>query len=204
MAGFYQRAGINAEKFSASLAGKLPRAGAFTVGGATAHDNGVIPRDEAFLEYDNGWKLTQNAWLRGLETVVAQHWYWYSTARILTINEMAIFYLPREWTWSFGLTEARSQFSGTEADWRPSGIARIGFPIPSNQEHRLGGNLFFAAGTENFAQVDQIGRFSSQTYGAGLRFQLTARQDLTGVAAYQNRTQNRNQTSFGFTYGLRF
>src|SRR5689334_3285166 len=61
------------------------------------------------------------------------------------------------------------------------------------------GNVFFAVGTENFAQVDQIGQFSSQTYGGGMRFQFTQRQDVTGFAAYQKRTQDRTQTSLGFT-----
>ena len=53
-------------------------------------------------------------------------------------------------------------------------------------------------------QVDQIGRFASQTYGGGLRFQFTARQDITGYAAYQKRTQDRNDTSFGLSYGIHF
>jgi hypothetical protein len=62
----------------------------------------------------------------------------------------------------------------------------------------------FAKGTENFAQVDQIGYFSSQTYGGGLRWQLADRQYVTGVATYQQRTQDRSEISFGFTYGIRF
>jgi hypothetical protein len=33
---------------------------------------------------------------------------------------------------------------------------------------------------------------------------LTARQDLTGYAAFQQRTQDRAQTGFGFSYGIRF
>ena len=32
----------------------------------------------------------------------------------------------------------------------------------------------FAVGTENFAESDQIGRFSAHTYGGGLRYRLTA------------------------------
>ena len=71
-------------------------------------------------------------------------------------------------------------------------------------ERQLSGNVFFAVGTENFGQVDQIGQFSSQIYGGGLRFQWTTRQDVTGYAAFQQRTQDRAQTSFGFTYGIRF
>jgi hypothetical protein len=33
---------------------------------------------------------------------------------------------------------------------------------------------------------------------------MTARQSMTGVAAFQKRTQDRSQTSFGLTYGVRF
>jgi len=201
---FYQRAGTAAETFVAGLTGKLPRWGALTVGGAAAHDNGVIPKSEAFFDYDRGWRLDGGKPLHGLEIVYGQHWYWYTTTRILTINEMTLFYLPHDWTWSLRLTGARSAFSGTGAEWRPSGMTRVGFPISRWEERRLQGNVFFAVGTENFAQVDQIGQFSSQTYGGGMRFQVTQRQDVTGFAAYQKRTQDRTQTSFGFTYGVRF
>jgi tetratricopeptide (TPR) repeat protein len=201
---FYQRAGTDAETFVASVTGKLPTLGALTVGGAAAHDNNVIPKNEAFFDYDQGWRLASARLLHGFEIVYGQHWYWYTTARILSINEMTLFYLPHDWTWSVGVTGARSHFSGTGVEWRPSGSTRVGFPISEWDERRLQGNVFFAVGTENFAQVDQIGRFSSQTYGGGLRFQLTERHDLTGFAAYQKRTQDRTQTSFGFTYGFRF
>jgi tetratricopeptide (TPR) repeat protein len=200
----YHWGGTNAEKFLASVTGKFSGWGALTVGGAKGHDNGVIPRDEAFFAYDRGFPLHRKTFLRGLEVVYGQHWYWYSTARILSINETTLFYLPRDWTWSMGLTGARSDFSGTGAEWRPSGMTRLGFPITKWEDRRLGGNVFFAFGTENFAQVDQIREFSSQTYGSGLRLQLTRRQDLTGFAAYQRRSQDRTELSFGFTYGIRF
>jgi tetratricopeptide (TPR) repeat protein len=200
----YQRAGRNAEKFMASLTGKLSDWGALTAGGATARDHDVIPKAEAFFDYDHGWRLGANGLVRGLEMAYAQHWYWYTTARILTMNATALVYLPREWTWSLGLTGARSHFSGTETEWRPSGMTKLAFPIAGRNEPRLGGNVFFSVGTENFAQLDQIGRFSSQTYGGGLRFRLTARQDVTSYAAYQRRTQGRTETSFGLTYGVHF
>ncbi len=200
----YHWGGTDAEKFVASLTGKLPGSGALTVGGTAAHDNGVIPKDEGFFAYDQGFRLHGGRFLRGLEIAYGQHWYWYSAARILTINETTLFYLPRAWTWSLGLTGARSHFSGTGVDWRPSGMTRLGFPITKWEERRLGGNVFFAVGTEDFAQVNQIGEFSSQTYGGGLRLQLTARQDVNGFAAYQRRSQDRTESSFGFTYGIRF
>jgi tetratricopeptide (TPR) repeat protein len=200
----YHWGDTNAEKFVTSLTARLLGQGALTVGGAAAHDNGVIPKDEGFFGYDHGFRLPRAKFVRGLEIVYGQHWYWYTTARILTINEMALLYLPRDWIWSLGLTEARSHFSGTGVDWQPSGMTRLAFPITNWEGRRLGGNLFFAVGTENFAQVDQIGEFSSRTYGGGLRMQLTTRQDVTGFAAYQRRSQDRTESSFGFTYGIRF
>ena len=200
----YHWGGTDAEKFVASLTRKLPRVGALTVGGAAGHDNSVIPKDEGFFDYDQGLRLSRTRFLRGLELVYGQHWYWYTTARILTINETMLFYLPRDWTWSVGLIEARSHFPGKGAEWRPSGMTRLGFPIANWEQRRLGGNVFFAVGTENFAQVNQIGEFSSQTFGGGLRLQLTARQDVTGFADYQKRTQDRTASSFGFTYEIRF
>ena len=200
----YHWGGFNAEKFGASVTGRLPAWGALTMGGAAAHDNSVIPRAEGFCEYDQGFKFRRSGPLRGIEITSGPHWYWYATARILTMTETALFYLPREWTWSLGLIEARSHFSGTSAEWRPSGMTRLGFPLTRWKNRRLGGNVLFAVGTENFAQVNQIGEFSSQTYGGGLRFQLTALQDVTGFAAYQRRSQNRDESSFGFSYGIRF
>jgi tetratricopeptide (TPR) repeat protein len=201
---FYRWGGTEAEKISVSVTRNIPAWGALTLGGAIGHDNGVIPRSETFFDYDKGWRLNREGLLRGLEIDYGQHWYWYSTARILTINELTTFYLPHAWTWSLGLTGARSDFSQSETEWRPSGLTRISFPIIGNDQPRLQGNLLFAMGTENFAQVDQIGHFSSQTYGGGLRWLLTESQYVTGTVAYQQRTQERNETSFGFTYGIHF
>jgi Tetratricopeptide repeat len=200
----YEWGGTNAEKFLASLTRKSARWGALTVGGAAAHDNGVVPRDEGWFDYDHGLKLSRSNILRGVEVDYGQHWYWYSTARILTVNESTLFYFPRDWTWSLSLTGARSEFKGTGSEWRPSGMTRLGFPIANWENHSLGLNVFFAVGTENFAQVNQIGRFSSQTYGGGPRFKLSGRQDIGGFVAYQRRTQDRTELSLGLTYALHF
>lgn len=201
---FFQRGGTSAGEFVGSVTGRLPRWGAFTAGGATAQDNGVIPKSEAFWEHDYGWKISENGIVRGVEAAYGQHWYWFVSARILILRGGVTVYLPRDWTWSLGLTEARSHFSAAQIGWRPSGTTKLGFPIVARRTRRLSGNMFFAVGTENFGQVDQIGAFSSQTYGGGLRFQLTERQDLSGYGAFQQRTQNRTDTSFGFSYGLHF
>lgn len=200
----YQRSGINGTKFLASLARISARWGALTIGGAVARDNGVIPQHEAFFDYDRGWRLADHGPVRGVELVYGQHWYWYSTAQILTLNQTAIFYLPRDWTWSFRLTGARSDFSGLNPEWRPSGMSKLDFPIYGSNEPRLIGSVLFATGTEDFAEIDQIGRFSSQTYGGGLRLRLMNLQEIGGIATYQKRTQGRTDISFGFTYGIRF
>jgi tetratricopeptide (TPR) repeat protein len=201
---FYQRNGLNVGKFVGSVTARSKTWGALTGGGATGHDSGIIPKSEAFFNYDRGWRISEEGFVRGVEGVYEQHWYWYTTAQILTLKGSAIVYLPREWTWSLGMLGARSHFSGTPAEWRPSGMTRLGFPLRQWSERKLSGNVFFAAGTENFALVDQVGRFSAQTYGGGLKFQFTRRQDVTAYGAYQKRTQDRTQTSFGFSYGIHF
>jgi tetratricopeptide (TPR) repeat protein len=201
---FYQIANTPAGKFVGSVTGSMPHWGALTVGGAVGHDNTVIPESEAFFEGDHGWRISESGVVRGVEVTYGQHWYWYSAARILTLNENTLVYLPKSWLWSLGLTGARSHFPGTGVDWKPSGLSKIAFPIRSRGERRLSGNVFFAVGTEDFGLVNEIGSFSSQTYGGGLRFQITARQDVAGYAAFQQRTQDRTDTSFGWSYGIRF
>jgi tetratricopeptide (TPR) repeat protein len=200
----YQWGDLNSEKFEASVTGKLAAWGALTLGGATGHNNGLTPRDETFFAYCRGFNVRRNGFLRGVEITYGQHWYWYASARILTIHETALFYLPRDWSWSIGVIEAQTHFSQTENEWRPSGMTRLEFPLKRWDERRLGGNVVFAVGTENFAQADQIGEFSSHTYGGGLRFRLTALQDITGVGTYQRRSQNHDEIGFGFSYGIRF
>ena len=202
--GSYQRSGINGTRVLASVARISPRLGAITLGGAAGHDNGVIPRGEAFFDYDRGWRTASRGPVRGLEIVYHQHWYWYSTAQILTLNQTAIVYLPREWTWSLRLTEARSDFPGTTAEWRPSGMTKLAFPLAARGQRQLNGNVLFATGTEDFAEIDQIGRFSSQTYGGGLGFKFSRLQEIGGFAGYQKRTQDRSDISFGFTYAIHF
>ena len=200
----YQRDNIDAGEFVGSVTRTQPHWGALTVGGATGHDNGVIPETEAFFDLDHGFKISEDKPFRGLELTYGQHWYWYSSARILTVNETALVYLPHEWTWSIELIEARSHFSDTNVDWKPGGVTRLGFPLGHWSQRELSGNVFYGVGTEDFAQVDQIGSFASQTYGGGVRFRFTPRQDLTGYAAFQQRTQDRAETSFGLSYGIRF
>ncbi len=201
---FYQRGGVDAGKFLGSITRRQSKWGAITVGGAIGDDNAVIPKSEAFFNLDHGWKSGETTFLRGVEFIYGQHWYWYQSSRILTLSGTTIVYLPMDWTLSLGTTGARSTFSGTGSEWRPSGVTRLGFPLGGWGAKRLSGNVFFAVGTEDFAQIDQIGSFASQTYGGGVRLQITARQDVTGYGSYQKRTQDRTDTGFGLTYGIHF
>jgi tetratricopeptide (TPR) repeat protein len=195
---------VNAQKAIASLTARTSSLGAITIGGSGARDQGIVPKAEAFFAYDKGWRLRRRGLMRGLEMVYTQHWYWYRTARILSLGELALFYLPNEWTWSLRVSEARSQFYGAGTEWRPSGMTKLGFPIARPKGRQLKGSTFFALGTEMFARVDQIGSFASQTFGGSLGFELTKHQDVSGYAAYQKRTDNRSEMSFGFSYGVHF
>jgi len=201
---FFQWGPADAGKFVASAAVRLPKLGTLTVGGAAGHDSGVLPKREAFFELDRGWKTSETRFVRGLELTYGPHWYWYQGVRVLALTGVNLLYLPREWTFSIGITEAQSAFPGLGARWRPSEIARLGFPILRREEKKLSGNVFFATGTEDFASLAQIGSFASQTFGGGLRFFMTTRQDIGPYASYQKRSQGRNDANFGLTYGFRF
>src|SRR5207249_2587798 len=148
---------------------------------------GLVPQNEAFFAYGRGWRLARTGLLRGLETNYEQHWFWYSTARVLTLNATTIAYFPRDWTWSLRLTGAASHFPGTADEWRPAGFSKIAFPLKRFDSWQLGGNIFFATGTENYSQVDQIGHFSSHTYGGGLHYQFAEAQEISGFAEYEKR-----------------
>ncbi len=196
----WERFGERAGKFTGSATHRFGRNTGLTVGGAFANEQPVIPRSEAFFELDRAFQLSERKPVRGLEAVYDQHWFWYERAHILTLSPTLLFYLPQDWTVTLSGTAARSRFAGTGAEWRPSGVVKLGFPVVP----RLTGSVSFAVGTENFARADQVGSFSARTYGGGLRFQITPRQDVTVSVSYQNRTQGRTQTSFGLSYGLRF
>lgn len=199
----YQWGPAEAQKVIASVTSKT-LLGDLTVGGAAAPNSSIVAKAEGFFDCDKGFRLASRGFVRGVEIVYGQHWYWYTEARVLTINGTTTLYFPRDWTWSLRATGAQSNFFGSGSAWRPSGMARLAFPIAGHEQHVLGGNVFVAIGTESFAVASEIGDFSSQTYGAGLRLQLSPRQDISGYGAYQLRTQNRTESSFGFTYGIRF
>jgi tetratricopeptide (TPR) repeat protein len=195
----YQRFGQDAVKFLARTAFRLTTRDSLTVGSAVANSQSVVPTNEAFVEYGHGFRI-ENRWVQGLESSYRQHWFWYQGAHVLTLNTSQIVNLPHEWTWSLNLTGARTGFLGTPVDWTPSGWTKLGFPL----QRQVTANVFFGMGSENFAQIDQIGRFSAHTFGAGLRYQFATRQDINGYVARQDRTAGLIDTSFGLSYGIRF
>ena len=195
----YQRFGQEAGKFSAGVNFRFRRRDWLGVEGAVAHDNSVIPQHEAGFEYGHALQLHRKA-IRGIEVSYRQHWLWYRGAHVLTIAFNQLYYLPKDWFWGLSITGARSGFAGTGVDWAPSGSTRLGFPL----YRRLSGNVAFAVGSENFAQVDQIGRFAARTFSGGIRYRLSSRHDVTGYVASQDRSQHRSQNSFGLSYGFHF
>jgi tetratricopeptide (TPR) repeat protein len=195
----YQRFGQDAVKFLASTAFHLTARDWFTVGSAVGNHQSVVPTNEGFFEYGHAFRI-ENRWVQGLESSYQQHWFWYQGAHVLTLNTSQIIYLPHEWTWSLNLTGARTGFLGTPVDWTPSGWAKLGFPL----QRRVTGNCFFGVGSENFAQIDQIRRFSAHTFGGGLRYKFAARQDINGYVARQDRSGGQIDTSFGLSYGIHF
>ena len=108
----YQRGSVEAAKFMGSVTLRQSKWGALTLGAAVGHDNAVIPKREAFFELDHGWKTGETNFVRGVEFVYGQHWYWYQTAQILTLNGTATIYLPRDWTLILAATGAQSFFFG--------------------------------------------------------------------------------------------
>ena len=197
---YWDRFGGRAERNLGQVTFK-PRAHmAITVGGSWNHDDGVIPRSEAFFELDRGVSFAGHPFIRGIEFNYHQQWYWFSTARVLALTPSAIFYLPRDWMFQLAVTTARSAFPGLAPGWQPSGQAKLTFPL----RPRLTGNVFYAVGSEDFALTDQIGRFAARTWGARFRRDLQRRQYLSGYGFFQDRSQARTQATFGFTYGVRF
>lgn len=197
---FFNRFGEKPVRGGGSVTFKATPRDAFTFGAAGADHRGIIAKSELFFDYDRGFKISETAPLRGIELNLAPRWLWFRGAQIFTLTPSAILYLPRDWTFTIQTTAARSRFTGIAPEWRPSGLARLAFPV----HRKVTLNTFFAVGTENFARVDQVGRFSARAGGGGGRWQFAPRQDVSFYAFYQDRSQGRSQTSFGLSYGFRF
>ncbi len=195
----YHLFGENAVKIWAEAAYRFHQNNWVRVLGAGANPQDVVPESEALIEYGHGFRFS-NAWVKGLESSYQEHSLWYRGAQVVTLNTTQIAYLPDGWTWTLSVTGAHTRFAGGESDWVPSGSAKLGLPLLRS----LSGNLLFAVGAENFAQVDQIGRLSARTYGGGLRYRFAESQDVTAFVARQDREHGQKETSLGLSYGIRF
>jgi YaiO family outer membrane protein len=195
----FERFGELAEKFGASGTYKITPRDYLIVGSAVGNKQDVISRFEESVEFGHFLEIHRGL-MRGLETSMEQRSLWFTKSQVSILHGTAIVYLPREWTWAFSVSGARSHFDGAGSSWTPAGSSKLNFPV----QQSLDANLFYAIGNENYALIDQIGQFSAQTYGGGLRVHLTTSQDISGYGAFQQRTQGRIQTSMGFNYGIRF
>jgi tetratricopeptide (TPR) repeat protein len=196
----FHRFDEDATRVGADATLKLSSNDALTVGGATARDQGVIPRTEAQFEYGHGFRIRGSAFVRGVETLYQQRWLWYRDARLLVFSPGAILYLPKAWNWLFRVSAARTQVSANPVEWKPSGWTRLSFPV----NRSITGHLLFAAGTENFGFVDQVLQFSARSWGGGLKFRLPSGQEISSFGQFQSRSQGHRQSSFGVNYAVRF
>lgn len=196
---FYQRFGADARKVNGAVTIGLDAHNYVTLGGAVANQQDVISRYDQSFAYGRGFAL-RAAFIRGLEVSAEERSLWFTSSQVTLVGGSLILYLPRDWQWSLGTYGVRSRFESAGSAWSPSGTTRLSFPIT----RRVGGHVSFALGSEDYSNIDQIGRFSAHTYGGGVRVHLTSSQEVSLNGAWQNRTQNRTQTSMGVSYAVRF
>jgi YaiO family outer membrane protein len=200
MSRWYQRFGVDAQRVTARVSRTIGGHSWVSVVGGGGHDESVIPKREAGFEIGSAFRLPGRRIVRGVEVSYAQQWLWFQGSKVMVVSGSSLFYLPRDWMFTLTVAAARSSFQSPDVQWRPSGGARLGFPIRS----RLRGNVNFAVGAENFAKADEIGHFSARTFGGGLRYEVTPRHNIGVAVLYQDRSQGRTQTSVGVSYGFRF
>lgn len=200
----YQRFASLAEKFIGAAAYRLDRSDSLTIAGGGGDAGGIIPRAEAYFEYGHGFRISERKPLRGIELAYNQHWLWYAGAHILVLSARGTANLARDFRWTVAAYGARSGFDGAGVDWKPSGYTRLDFPLPRVHADRLLLNAMFAAGSENFGEVDQVGTLASRTFGGGARLGLTPRQYFGFYAAKQFRDGGRTEMMYGASYGVRF
>lgn len=193
--------GSNAGTFSSSLGYKPTRHDSLTVGGGFANQQAVVPTSNFFFEYGHGFRLSEGGFFRGIETSYHQQWFWYQGVRVVTVTPRLAVDLRQPWSWSLQVTAAKTLFAGVSGGgWYPSGISQLNFPLVRS----LSGNVFYAVGTEDYALVDQIGKFSAHTTGGGLSYWLRHRHQFSGYIAQQSRSQSRTMTIYGVAYAVRF
>lgn len=200
----YQRFGVDAQKDIASVVYRFNGGNWLTAGAGGGNSQGVIPRTEAYFEYDHGFTVSETAPLRGIETTYNQHWFWYDGAHVLALTGTVAADMARGCRWTFSASVARSGFDGTPVAWEPSGYTRLEFPLPHVRAARFLPNLTFAVGSENYSEVDQIEAFASRTYGGGFHLGFTERQYANVYFVWQIRNGGTSERIYGASYGIRF
>jgi tetratricopeptide (TPR) repeat protein len=196
----YQRFSEGVMEIEAGATYKFSPRDAFTISGAVARENGIVPRAKTELEYSHGFSLSENGPVRGIETLYRQRWLWYRDARLFVLSPTVILYLPGNWNWLFQYSPSRTAFTGSIQGWNSSGLTRLSFPI----KNRTTGYLLFAKGIENFSYAEQIGQLSMQTWGGGMRFRLHTGQEIHWHVQYQRYSGERTLTSVGADYVFHF
>ncbi|MGB6482596.1 MAG: tetratricopeptide repeat protein [Candidatus Acidiferrales bacterium] len=200
----YQRFGEDAQKAIAAAAYRFKGGNWLTIGAGAGNAQGIIPRTETYFEYDRGFRISESAPLRGIETTYNQHWLWYDGAHVLVLTGTAAVDMARDYRWTFSASGARSGFAGTPVAWEPSGYTRLEFPLPRVRAERFLPNVTFAVGSENFNELDQVSAFASRTYGGGFRLGFTERQYANFYFAWQMRNGGNSEGIYGASYGIRF
>lgn len=200
----YQRFAADAEKNLAVAAHQFRGGNWLTFGAGAGNAQGIIPGAEAYFEYDRGFRISEGAALRGIETTYNQHWLWYDGAHVLVLTGTVAADLARDCRWTFSANEARSGFAGTPVAWEPSGYTRVDFSVPGVSAAKFLPNMTFAVGSENFSEVDQVRAFASRTYAGGFRLGLGARQFVNFYFAWQDRNGGSSEGIYGASYGVRF
>ena len=202
----YQRFGEDAQKKIRRRCGvsHQPHKFADDRGRCEGNAQGIIPRTETYFEYDHGFRISETAPLRGLETTYNQHWYWYDGAHVMALTGTTAADMARDFRWTFSFTEARSGFAGTPVAWEPSGYTKLEFPLPHVRAEKFLPNVMYAVGSENYSELDQVTAFASRTYGGGFRLGITERQYVNFYFAWQERNGGNTEGIYGVSYGLRF
>ncbi|MGC1289819.1 MAG: hypothetical protein WA855_00945 [Candidatus Acidiferrales bacterium] len=200
----YQRFGADAQKGIGAAAYRFKGGNWLTLGGGGGNAQGVIPEAETYFEYDHGFRISETAPLRGIESTYNQHWYWYDGAHVMALTGTTAADMARDFRWTFSFTEARSGFAGTPVAWEPSGYTKLEFPLPHVRAEKFLPNVMYAVGSENYSELDQVTAFASRTYGGGFRLGITERQYVNFYFAWQERNGGNTEGIYGVSYGLRF
>jgi len=195
----YRRLGIAATELSTGIAWRASKHDAILFSFGEGTHQSVAPVRQMSLDYDRGLHLHAGA-IKGLELTAHSASVWFDGSQVTVLGGSLIAYLPRDWMWSFTANQARTDFYGTGSSWSPAASSKFSFPVWS----RLRMDAGFGVGSENYSNIDQIGRLSARTYLGGAHYRINHLQDFSVFGAYQQRSRGQTQTSIGGGYGFHF